>query len=537
MKRTSLSTAQRLLLGFGLVITLMAICIAFSYRALTVSNAAMQTIYEDRTVALEQLGDIRYLIARNRIILMDAQESRDAAVVQRRVTEYDKNIQRAVDLWKAYVAHSLTAEERQLATQMDGEWATYRDKGEKPTAEALRGQNHDEAGTGLKAISKLSPPVQKTLDALMELQVKVANDTYKDASSVNSTTLTALLGMELFAVIVSVAAALFIVRKIVGVLGAEPHELALEATRIAEGDLTQQNRSSIAAGSVMANMEIMRNRLNQVVNMVRESAEAVAASSGQIVQGTQNLSARTEEQASSLEETAASMEQMAATVSKNSEGADGAHRMTAKASAIAQEGGEAMTRMAETMKDIQTSSQKIADIIGVIDSIAFQTNILALNAAVEAARAGEQGRGFAVVATEVRALASRSADAAKEIKTLIHSSAERVTQGSALAVAAGETINKVVTSIRDVATVMSEIRHSASEQTAGIVQVSEAMGQIDQTTQQNAALVEEMAAASSHLKHQSDSLVNAVAAFKLEHVVSGTPALEHRPAQARLAAA
>ncbi|MCO4094033.1 MAG: hypothetical protein HEQ37_08395 [Acidovorax sp.] len=331
MKRSSLSTAQRLLLGFGLVITLMAICIAFSYRALTVSNAAMQTIYEDRTVALEQLGDIRYLIARNRIILMDAQESRDAAVVQRRVTEYDKNIQRAVDLWKAYVAHSLTAEERQLATQMDGEWATYRDKGEKPTAEALRGQNHDEAGTGLKAISKLSPPVQKTLDALMELQVKVANDTYKDASSVNSTTLTALLGMELFAVIVSVAAALFIVRKIVGVLGAEPHELALEATRIAEGDLTQQNRSSIAAGSVMANMEIMRNRLNQVVNMVRESAEAVAASSGQIVQGTQNLSARTEEQASSLEETAASMEQMAATVSKNSEGADGAHRMTAKA--------------------------------------------------------------------------------------------------------------------------------------------------------------------------------------------------------------
>ena len=537
MKRSSLSTAQRLMLGFGLVVALLVLCIAFSYRALTVSNAAMQTIYEDRTVALEQLGDIRYLIARNRIILMDAEQSRDAGVAGRRVAEFDKNTQRAFDVWKAYSATFLTPDEKQLVTQLEGEWATYRDSAEKPTAQALRNQNYEEAAIGIKAISKISPPVQKTLDALIDLQVKVASQTYKEASSVNAFTLQTLLGLGLFSVIASVAAAMLIVRKIVGVLGAEPHELAFEATRIAEGDLTHQNGRVIATGSVMANMDTMRNRLNQVVNMVRESAEAVAASSGQIAQGTQDLSARTEEQASSLEQTAASMEQMAATVGKNSEGADSAHQMTTKASAIAQEGGEAMARMVETMKDIQTSSQKIADIIGVIDSIAFQTNILALNAAVEAARAGEQGRGFAVVATEVRALASRSADAAKEIKTLIHRSAERVDQGSTLAVSAGETINRVVASIRDVATVMSEIRHSASEQTAGIGQVSEAMGQIDQTTQQNAALVEEMAAASSHLKQQSDSLVNAVATFKLEHVVSSTPALGHRPAQARLAAA
>ncbi|WP_440109514.1 methyl-accepting chemotaxis protein [Acidovorax sp. BL-A-41-H1] len=537
MQRSSLSTAQRLMLGFGLVITLLVLCIAFSYRALTVSNESMQTIYEDRTVALGQLSDIRYLIARNRIIMMDAQESRDAALVQRRMAEYDTNTQRATEIWKAYSATFLTPDEKQLVKQMEDEWATYRDKAEKPTAEALRSQKFEDSATGFKAISKLSPPVQKTLDALIQLQVKVANDTYTDASSVNATTLTTLLGLGLFAVVAPVAAALVIVRKIVGVLGAEPHELAFEATRIAEGDLTHQNGRIIATGSVMANMDTMRNRLNQVVNMVRESAEAVAASSGQIAQGTQDLSARTEEQASSLEQTAASMEQMAATVGKNSEGADGAHQMTTRASAIAHEGGEAMARMVETMKDIQTSSQKIADIIGVIDSIAFQTNILALNAAVEAARAGEQGRGFAVVATEVRALASRSADAAREIKTLIHTSAERVNQGSTLAMAAGETINKVVTSIRDVATVMSEIRHSASEQTAGIGQVSDAMGQIDQTTQQNAALVEEMAAASSHLKQQSDTLVNAVASFKLEHVVPGTPAPGRRPAQARLAAA
>ena len=537
MNRSSLSTAQSLMLSFGVVIALLLICVAFSYRALNESNESMQSIYEDRTVALQQLGDIRYLIARNRIILVDAQESRDAAVTQRRVAEYDKNIQRAADFWKAYSSHHLTPDEKQLVKQLEGEWATYRDNGEKPTAEALRGQKFDDATSGLQAISKLSPPVQKTLDALIDLQVDTASKTYKDASSDNATTLQVLLGLALVAVVASVVAALMMVRKIVGVLGAEPHELALEATRIAQGDLTQQHKRSLSAGSVMANMEAMRDKLNQVVSMVREGAESVAASSGQIAQGTQDLSARTEGQASSLEETAASMEQMAATVGKNAESADGAHALTTKASAIAQEGGDAMTRMVSTMKEIQASSQKISDIIGVIDSIAFQTNILALNAAVEAARAGEQGRGFAVVATEVRALASRSADAAKEIKTLINSSAERVDQGSTLALTAGDTIQKVVSSIRDVATVMAEIRHSASEQTSGIRQVSEAMGQIDQTTQQNASLVEEMAAASSHLKQQSDGLVNAVATFKLEQATAGTGAPGHRPAAPRLTAA
>ncbi|MFN7857872.1 MAG: methyl-accepting chemotaxis protein [Acidovorax sp.] len=536
MNHSSLSTAQRLLLGFGVVIALMVICVAFSYRALTQSNESMQTIYEDRTVALQQLGDIRYLIARNRIILVDAHESRDTAVTQRRVAEYDKNIQRAADFWKAYSAHVATADEKQLIKQMEGEWATYRDSGEKPTAEALRGQKFDEAAPGLEAISKLSPPVQKTLNALIDLQVDTASKAYKEAATDNATTLQALLALALVALIASVVAAQLIVRKIVGVLGAEPHELAAAATRIAQGDLTQQNARSLSAGSVMANMDAMRDKLNQVVSMVREGAESVAAASGQIAQGTQDLSARTEGQASSLEETAASMEQMTATVAKNAESADGAHALTAKASDIAQEGGDAMTRMVETMKDIQTSSQKIADIIGVIDSIAFQTNILALNAAVEAARAGEQGRGFAVVASEVRALASRSADAAKEIKTLINNSAERVDQGSTLAINAGDTIQKVVSSIRDVATVMAEIRHSSSEQTTGIGQVSEAMGQIDQTTQQNAALVEEMAASASHLKQQSDSLVKAVSTFKLEQATGGNVPLGHRPAAPRPAA-
>ena len=370
-------------------------------------------------------------------------------------------------------------------------------------------------GVGIKAMSKLSPPVQTTMDNLIELQVNVAKETYEEAASTNSRTLQILLGGGLLALLASILAATLIVRKIVGTLGAEPQELANEAARIAQGDLSHAQARAVVRGSVMENMQTMRGRLNEVVSLVRQSAESVASASGQIAQGTHNLSARTEEQASSLEETAASMEQMAVTVRQNADGANGAYDMTAKATDIAEQGGQAVGRMVETMKAIEDSSRKISDIIGVIDSIAFQTNILALNAAVEAARAGEQGRGFAVVASEVRALASRSADAAKEIKARIHSSAERVEQGSALALSTGETISKVVGSIREVSQLMGQMRNSATEQSAGIHQVNDAIGQIDQTMQQNAALVEEMAAASERLRQQSDSLVTAVAIFRL----------------------
>jgi methyl-accepting chemotaxis protein len=259
----------------------------------------------------------------------------------------------------------------------------------------------------------------------------------------------------------------------------------------------------------------MKGKLAGIVGSVRLGSEAVATASAEIAQGNQDLSARTEQQASALEETAASMEQLNSTVQQNSENAKQANQLAINASAVAVECGGMVAKVVDTMKGINESSRKISDIINVIDGIAFQTNILALNAAVEAARAGEQGRGFAVVASEVRSLAGRSADAAKEIKSLISDSVERVEQGTAFVDQAGITMTEVVKSIKRATDIMGEISAASVEQSQGVAQVGEAVTQIDQTTQQNAALVEEMAAAAYSLNLQAQDLVQTVTIFKL----------------------
>ena len=256
-------------------------------------------------------------------------------------------------------------------------------------------------------------------------------------------------------------------------------------------------------------------RMEAAVVAVRQNSESVASASAQIASGNNDLSARTEQQASALEETAASMEELGSTVRQNADNARTANQLAMNASTVAAQGGEVVAEVVETMKGINASSNKIADIISVIDGIAFQTNILALNAAVEAARAGEQGRGFAVVASEVRSLAGRSAEAAKEIKSLIMASVERVEQGTLLVDKAGNTMTEVVTAIRRVTDIMGEISAASSEQSAGVDQIGEAVTQMDQATQQNAALVEEMAAAAASLNTQAGELVQAVAVFKL----------------------
>lgn len=259
----------------------------------------------------------------------------------------------------------------------------------------------------------------------------------------------------------------------------------------------------------------MQSSLVKVVSSVRQGSESVATASAEIAHGNHDLSSRTESQASALEQTAASMEELGAAVKQNAESARTANQLAQSASTVAIQGGEVVGRVVETMKGINESSRKIFDIISVIDGIAFQTNILALNAAVEAARAGEQGRGFAVVASEVRSLAGRSAEAAKEIKSLIGASVERVEQGSALVDQAGKTMTEVVASIRRVTDIMGEISAASNEQAMGVAQVGEAVTHMDQATQQNAALVEEMAAAASSLKSQAEDLVQTVAVFEL----------------------
>ena len=292
-------------------------------------------------------------------------------------------------------------------------------------------------------------------------------------------------------------------------------KLATDA--FSEGDLSKplhvHGKDEIAA--MVASLERMRQNLTGLVSSVREGADAVSTASAEIAQGNHDLSARTESQASALEETAASMEELSSTVKQNADNAQQANQLAQQASHVATQGGGAVLEVVSTMRGISDSSKKIADIISVIDGIAFQTNILALNAAVEAARAGEQGRGFAVVASEVRSLAGRSAEAAKEIKTLINDSVERIERGSTLADQAGATMDGVVQSIKRVTDIMGEISSASKEQSSGVSQVGEAVTQMDQATQQNAALVEEMAAAASSMRSQANDLVQAVSVFKL----------------------
>ena len=310
------------------------------------------------------------------------------------------------------------------------------------------------------------------------------------------------------------AMALVFVRSMTG-----PLSQAVALSRaVAQGDLSGAPiaHGTNEVGQLLEALQQMRAQLTQVVRNVRSGSESVATASVQIAQGNTDLSARTESQASALEETAASMEQLDATVRQNADSAQTANQLAQNASQVAQQGGDVVARVVETMQDINASSARIADIIGVIDAIAFQTNILALNAAVEAARAGEQGRGFAVVATEVRALAKRSADAAKEIKQLITASVERVEGGSALADQAGSTMGEIVHAIRRVTDIMGEISAASHEQSAGVAQVGEAVMQMDQATQQNAALVEESAAAAEGLRQQAEGLLQAVSRFQLE---------------------
>ncbi|APW42301.1 methyl-accepting chemotaxis protein [Rhodoferax saidenbachensis] len=321
-----------------------------------------------------------------------------------------------------------------------------------------------------------------------------------------------------------------------------PLHVALDATaRVADGDLV----SGIAvsgrdeAAQLLGGLLEMRNKLAELVSQVRSGAENISTGANEIAAGNADLSQRTETQASSLQQTAASMEELSSTVQNNSETARQANQMAASASAAAVNGGVVVGQVVSTMNDISVSSRKISDIISVIDGIAFQTNILALNAAVEAARAGEQGRGFAVVASEVRSLAGRSAEAAKEIKNLINASVERIETGGRLVGAAGESMQDIVTQVKQVAGLIGEISASAHEQTSGIAQINQAIVQLDNVTQQNAALVEEAAAAADSLNQQAGRMVNVVSVFKLDtHAAASAPQPSRKlpvPQAARLA--
>ncbi len=398
------------------------------------------------------------------------------------------------------------------------------EQGKTEEAVAHRSQNLTPAGAAaVPAIAKL-----------IELVRKGAETDVHDRNVNLQALATWLLVVSVAVVVAGIVFTLMLIRNIQQRMGAAMSM----ANELAELNLDSRanDQSDDEVGKIVLALDTMRHKLVDVVGNVRQGSESVATASAEIAQGNHDLSARTEQQASALEETAASMEELSSTVKQNADNARQANQLAQSASTVAVRGGEVVGQVVETMKGINDASRKISDIIGVIDGIAFQTNILALNAAVEAARAGEQGRGFAVVASEVRSLAGRSAEAAKEIKNLISASVERVGQGTTLVDQAGVTMTEVVGSIKRVTDLMGEISAASSEQSQGVAQVGEAITQMDQVTQQNAALVEEMAAAASSLKSQAQELVGTVAVFKLAEGDSQPHGVAHRTLAVRATA-
>ncbi|WP_343723412.1 methyl-accepting chemotaxis protein [Herbaspirillum seropedicae] len=400
---------------------------------------------------------------------------------------------------------------------------------DKSLAEALKLANAGQWNEARALLANNQPVIDRLNKAMTELRAYNEKISQAGAHRAQET----MAAARLHAILISAAViavvtimGLLIARKIARSL-AEAVELA---ETIAEGDLTREidTSSTDEIGHLMAAMAKMNRNLVTIVATVRTGVNTVAAASSQIATGNMDLSARTEQQASSLEQTAAATEELTSTVKQNAENALQADQLASAASGIAAEGGEVVKQVVTTMEEIRSSSLNIADIISVIDGIAFQTNILALNAAVEAARAGEQGRGFAVVATEVRSLAQRSASAAKEIKQLIDDSVSKVENGSQLVMSAGNTMQQVVESVRRVTDVVTEISAASREQSLGIEQVNQAISHMDQSTQENAALVEEATAAAQSLQEQARQLERAVNVFKLRQEAGAILEMEDR---------
>ena len=529
---------QRLGLGFAALLLILVAVAGFGLRQVSALNDRVEfltSVDEGKLMALSKVQfavGLRAIGARNLVLVTDpAGQKGDIELVTSAQKDIDAGMAQLSTLMQG---EETTPQERQMLDQLRALEAKYLPIATKIGTLATT-QQTDAARTAL--INECMPILKQVI-----AHVSQFNDVLRTNSKANVADAEQAYSVAKWTMIISSALALLLGSFIAWMLTRSISRPLQEAVSIAQnvsaGDLTSriEVKGKDELGQLMAALKGMNDNLQAIVGEVRQGTDTIAVASDEIKRGNMDLSARTEQQAGSLQETASAMEELTSTVKQNAENARQANALAESASQVAAKGGDAVSRVVTTMNSISESSKQIVDIIGVIDGIAFQTNILALNAAVEAARAGEQGRGFAVVASEVRSLAQRSATAAKEIKTLIDDTVAKVSAGAQQVNEAGSTMGDVVTSIKNVTGIMHEISHASAEQTMGIEQINQAITLIDEATQQNAALVEEAAAAAASMQAQTNTLTELVAVFRLDNAGHAEQVVVSQPREVEIAA-
>ncbi|MCI1007424.1 methyl-accepting chemotaxis protein [Herbaspirillum sp. C7C8] len=513
MNIKNIRISARLAACFGILVAVMCLITGVGMQSLHSVSKASRVVVEDRYVKIALVMEIRENVnsaarnLRNALLARNIEEARRyldrGAANSAKTTEALGKVEKLIS----------TPRGKELLKAIQEARAAYNTPRDK-LRELISQQKKDE-GTEL-LFNEVIPKQDRyfeVLDSFVAFQKSLMDDSVVDGQHTSDSAIALMLELSAVAILLCVLAAWWVTRSITRPL----NEAVDVASAVAQGDLTIQigETTKDETGMLLASLKAMNQNLHRIVSEVRTGSDTINTASSEIATGNLDLSSRTEEQAGALEETASAMEELTSTVKQNADNARQANSLATTASEVAAQGGNVVGQVVQTMGEINDASRKIVDIISVIDGIAFQTNILALNAAVEAARAGEQGRGFAVVASEVRTLAQRSASAAKEIKALIDDSVSRVDNGSRLVEQAGATMSEVVASVRRVTDVVAEISAASNEQSDGIEQINHAIVQMDEVTQQNAALVEQAAAAAQSLQEQSGRLVETVSIFKL----------------------
>ncbi len=512
MRLRDVKIAWRLSGTLGLLAALLVAVAAVAVFQMQRMHEASAVIVDKAMPSVEAVNLLRADLLSLRAAQLSHVLSTDSEAMKTLEVTMDKALAAFEAHQRSFVALVDDANEQRLYEAFAGDWKAYTELHQQVMLLSKDNQNELARDVLVGKGSELVARATANLDTLVTLNHDAAVAAATAAEAVQASSRNILLGVAMAALVLATILGLWLTRSITGPL----NDALAAADRVADGDLGTPITADAAdeTGRLLRALQRMQDSLASTVTLVRGNAESVASASAQIAQGNTDLSQRTEEQASALQQTAATMDELGTTVRHNADNARQANQLAAQAAQVAAQGGQVVGQVVQTMQGINEGSKKIADIIAVIDGIAFQTNILALNAAVEAARAGEQGRGFAVVASEVRALAQRSAGAAKEIKTLITHSVDQVAQGSTQVGRAGQSMAEIVNAVRRLSDIVAEISAASTEQSSGVSEVAVSVSQLDQTTQQNAALVEQSAAAAESLRQQAAQLVQAVAVFR-----------------------